>query len=298
MDVSIIIVNYNTKELLANCINSIYKNTSNVNFEIVIVDNASTDGSQEFIKKNFSDVLLIESDENLGFGKANNLGAKSASGDFLFLLNSDTILLNNAIFLFLDFYNKNKFLNIGCLGGLLVDQNGNSIHSSESFPLKRRIFFDIINNYFRGLFRSPFKRETLEFENKCYFEVDYITGADLFISKELFFKVEGFDPRFFMYYEETDLQKKVSRLGLKRFIIKEPKIIHLEGASVSEALFSAKKRIMINDGMFKYFKKNSSFISYYIFRLFFLIIRLPILFDRRITYKERRQYIHSLMRKN
>ena len=73
MDVSIIIVNYNTKELLSNCINSIYKNTSNVNFEIVIVDNASTDGSQEFIKKNFSDVLLIESDENLGFGKANNL---------------------------------------------------------------------------------------------------------------------------------------------------------------------------------------------------------------------------------
>src|SRR5690348_12526562 len=137
MNVSIIIVNYNTKDLLSNCIGSIYSNTKDVDFEIIIVDNASIDGSQELIKEKFPEVVLIESEVNLGFGKANNLGAEFAKGDYLFLLNSDTILQNNAVFYFLDFYKKNNNLNIGCLGGMLVDENGEIIHSAEQFPLKR-----------------------------------------------------------------------------------------------------------------------------------------------------------------
>jgi GT2 family glycosyltransferase len=296
MDVSIIVVNYNTKDLLGNCVKSIYKFTHNLEFEIIVVDNASVDGSQEFLKSNFPNVVLIESKTNLGFGKANNLGAEYAKGEFLFLLNSDTILLNNAMFELLDFFRSNKNLNIGCLGGVLLDKEGKNNHSSESFPSKTRILFEYINNYLGSTFKSPYKREKREFTNDNYFEVDYITGADLFLLKDLFLKIGGFDPVFFMYYEESDLQKQISKLGLKQFLIKEPKIIHLEGASVSEAVFSAKKRIMIHDGMFKYFKKNSFIVNYYIFRFVLFIVRLPVLFDKRITYKERIQFFYSLIR--
>ena len=97
MDVSIIIVNYNTKDLLVNCLNSIYEKTKDVLFEIIIVDNASIDGSEEMIKNDFKEVVFIQSGDNIGFGRANNLGIKEAKGDCIFLLNSDTILLNNAI---------------------------------------------------------------------------------------------------------------------------------------------------------------------------------------------------------
>lgn len=295
MEVSIIIVNYNTKELLVDCIASIYKNTEGVNFEIIIVDNASIDGSQQLIKEKFPEVVLVESKENLGFGKANNLGAEFAKGDHLFLLNSDTILLNNAIFKFLDFYRKNSNLDIGCLGSMLVDEKGNFIHSAERFPFKRKIIFNIINNYLSKLFKFPFKKYIPKFENKSYLEVDYITGADLFLKKDLFFKAGKFDPIFFMYFEETDLQLQIEKLGLKRYLIKDPKIIHLEGASVAEEDFSAKKRMMINHGMFKYFKKNSFILSYYLFRFVYLIVRLPILLDKRLTLKEKSQFFFSLI---
>ncbi|MCP2029201.1 GT2 family glycosyltransferase [Flavobacterium sp. HSC-32F16] len=295
MDVSIIIVNYNTKELLANCIASIYRNTKEVNFEIIIVDNASIDGSQEFVKENFPEVLLIESKENLGFGKANNLGAEFAKGEHLFLLNSDTILLNNAIFHFLDFYRKNSNLNIGCLGSMLVDEKEDFIHSAEKFPFKRKIIFNVINNYLSKLFRFPFTKYIPKFDNNSYLEVDYITGADLFLTKDLFFKAGKFDPIFFMYFEETDLQLQIHKLELKRYLIKDPKIIHLEGASVAEEDFSAKKRIMINDGMFKYFRKNSFILNYYMFRFVYLIVRLPVLVDKRLTLKEKSQFFISLI---
>ena len=101
MDVSIIIVNYNTKELTAACINSIFQYTEGVEFEVILVDNASTDGSREFFRKD-TRIILIESEINLGFGRANNLGYEYSHGKYVFLLNSDTYLLNNAVKIFYD----------------------------------------------------------------------------------------------------------------------------------------------------------------------------------------------------
>jgi len=296
MDVSIIIVNYNTKDLLVDCINSIYKQTKDVVFEIVVVDNNSTDGSEKTIKEKFPKVVFVQSGGNIGFGKANNLGVEKANGEYIFLLNSDTILLNNAILYFLNFARTNKNLSIGCLGTVLLDEDRKTIHSSESFPSKRRIIFEVVNNYLKHFFKSPFKKERREFEKSSYFEVDYITGADLFLSRKLFKSLKGFDPMFFMYYEETDLQKQISKLGLKRLLVKGAEIIHLEGGSNTDDSFSAKRRIMITVSLFKYLKKNSFILNYYIFRLVFFIIRLPILLDSRITHKERREYVYSLLK--
>lgn len=106
MDVSVIIVNYNTLGLTSDCIESIIAQTSTVEYEIILVDNASTDGSKEVFAQD-KRIKYIYSDQNLGFGRANNLGIREAKGRYLFFLNSDTILLNNAVKLFFDFCEKN-----------------------------------------------------------------------------------------------------------------------------------------------------------------------------------------------
>ena len=105
MDVSIIIVSYNTKSLIKNCINSIYKYTKDISFEIIVSDNGSIDGSVEMIKRDFPSVILIENNENLGFGAANNKGLALAKGKYILYLNSDTILLNNSVKFFYDYCN-------------------------------------------------------------------------------------------------------------------------------------------------------------------------------------------------
>lgn len=132
MDVSVIIVNYNTLALTMQCVDSIYQMTNGVKFEIIIVDNASTDGSKEIFKKD-SRVIFIEAEKNLGFGKANNLGVQKSSGNYLFFLNSDTILLNNAILHFFEFCESFKS-KIGGVGCLLENDKGIYIHSYANFP--------------------------------------------------------------------------------------------------------------------------------------------------------------------
>lgn len=114
MNVSVIIVNYNTKELTKNCLASIFEKTKNIDFEVIVSDNGSTDGSIEMIKSDFPQVVLIENNVNLGFGKANNIAAKIAKGKYLLFLNSDTILLNNAVKEFFDraVDEKNKILGL------------------------------------------------------------------------------------------------------------------------------------------------------------------------------------------
>ena len=125
MDVSIIIVNYNTKHLLEDCLSSLYALTQSIDFEVIVVDNASSDDSETYITRKFPQVKWINSGENIGFGRANNLGAKYADGKYLFLLNSDTLLLNNAIKAFYDYAETHSEEQIGALGCWLVDSNHN-----------------------------------------------------------------------------------------------------------------------------------------------------------------------------
>lgn len=294
MDVSIIIVNYNTKDLIKTCIDSIYGQTDQIKFEIIVVDNASKDGSQQMIKNEFPNVILIESPENMGFGKANNFGAKHASGKYLLFLNSDTILLNNAVRYFFDFSEQNNAYKIGALGSILLDIDNNPTHSYNSFPTMTGILKAIIRGY---LYKNR-KNDTpitLAVAENLPKSVDYITGADLFLTKDLFIKVNGFDPSFFLYFEETDLQKKFQNQGYQNMIIEGPLIIHLEGGSDLSPQFSLRKRAIYTKSTFHYFKNNSNFVSFYIFRLAYFIIRLPILFDRKILLRDRLKYIYSII---
>lgn len=293
MDVSVIIVNYNTKDLIINCLQSIYDQTGQVDYEIIVVDNASVDGSVAAIKNKFPKVILLESPENLGFGKANNLAARTAKGEFLFFLNSDTLLLNNAIKIFHDAYYALGD-QTGCIGTILWNTNHEPIHSFGTFPTCGRVIGGNIRGRYLKIQEKAFNIDSCTFP----LTVDYITGADLFVSASLFKSAGQFDESFFMYFEETDLQKRITKLGLKNIVIDEAHIVHLAGGSFrKQARLSNESTMMIERSMFYYLKKHNAFrIGYILFRFGYLLVRIPHLFNIRYAIKDQLKYLNFLMK--
>lgn len=252
MDVSIIIVNYHTSKLINNCIESIFKFTKEISYEVIIVDNGSEDLSRAIKWSDDPRINLVQLSENIGFGKANNAGVRIARGRNLFLLNPDTLLLNNAIKILSDFIDQHD--NCGVCGGNLYDENLLPIHSF------RRCFPSILWELNE---LSNYKLERLIFGKNAQFnysekplEVAYITGADLMITKSLFHRLTGFAEEFFMYYEETDLCKRVRNNKYVIMSVPAAKIQHLEGKSYN----GENKNVSFN-----YFRWNSIFTSMIIY---------------------------------
>lgn len=256
MNVSVIMVNYNTLELTKNAINSLVEKTKDIDYEIILVDNASKDGSHEYFSNlKLENFKYIQSGSNLGFGKANNLGYKQAKGEYIFLLNTDTLLVNNAIKILYETIRKEN--KIGIVGGNLYDINMKPGHSflKEIYSLKTEVyasfgFFLNIPKKISKLFLKE-KREDFNYTNNVM-EVGYITGADMLIKKECIEKVGFFDPDFFMYFEETELTSRIKKAGYKVLSVPEAEIIHLEGKSTK---FKEQKIRMFNESKFKYFEK-------------------------------------------
>lgn len=266
MDVSIIIVNYHSMELVKDCINSIFEKTKELTYEIIVVDNDSRDGSVEKLKEYFENkIFVIDAKENLGFGKANNIGARVARGKFLFFLNPDTILINNAMKYLLNYLNRDP--KVGIVGGNLY---GPEMNAAPSFS---RYFDDIVSEKKNAswsaivcgkikekLRNKKYMKRSYE-ENFNYsgipMEVAYIFGADMMMKRSLFNKVGGFDPDFFMYAEEEELSWRIHQIGKSIVSVPDAKIIHLEGMTVKKIdTFSEKQfRMRMNGGML-YYKKR------------------------------------------
>lgn len=231
MDVSIIIVSYNTCSLTLNCLKSVFEQTKAVDFEVIVSDNGSKDGSVEKIKQEYPQVVLIENNANLGFGAANNRGLKVAKGKYILYLNNDTILLNNAVKIFFDYWeNTTEKERIGALGANLLNENGEVVHSYGVFPkpIKEILLLStrLVITFSLWIFNRK-RRNNKKIVNQKYIGlVDYLTGADLFIKNN---QSALFDERFFLYYEETFLQKQLEKRGLNRIMIDGPQIVHLEG---------------------------------------------------------------------
>lgn len=229
MEVSVIIVNYNCTELTKQAIKSIYNSGNNVNFEIIVVDNASTKADKDEIIRFATehDITLHLSKTNIGFGRANNIGAQYAKGEYLLLLNPDTILINNAIDIL---YNFAKSNDIKICGGNLYDVKGNPTHSF--WQVMPGILFEIsalCNNKnlkykYHGNYEHNYSKKPIK--------VGYITGADLMIEKETYKKLDGFDGDYFIYFEETDLQYRARQMGIEAWSVPEAKITHLESRTM------------------------------------------------------------------
>jgi GT2 family glycosyltransferase len=262
VDVSIIIVSYNTSSLLRNCINSIYEQTVDVNFEIIVVDNDSKDGSCDMLKQDFKSVKLIENKQNLGFGKANNVGAKIAAGKYLFFLNSDIILLNNAVKVLFSFLEEHAEAKIA--GGALYGADGQPNVSAGNFPSLLQEF-SLIG--FAVLYKRYYKKHlssSLVKSDKEPCTVDYISGADLMIEKKAFDELKGFDEDFFLYYEETEMSFRARKMGWLSYFVPDAKIVHLESAS-----FSSRSKIPYYRTSRKlFFKKCYGNNSLYLLKLY------------------------------
>lgn len=254
IDVSIIIVNYNTPELTENCINSIISQTQGICYEIIIIDNASTDNSNLILSADRR-INFIQSPKNGGFGYGNNLGMKIAKGNYFMLLNSDTLLQNNAILEFYKFAiaHGDKFI-YGCY---MQDNMGNYANSFHFFPA-----FTILQFLKRLIFKPD---QTPDYTNK---KVECICGADMFFSRKAYEDCGGFDENIFLYGEEGELQYRLKQHGYNCFIINTPHIIHLEGSSMSE---SSKKQKIKWNSHFYVLKKHMNFFTYIIARLYYFI---------------------------
>ena len=230
--VSIIIVNYNTKKLISNCLNSIYKHVRKSPVEIVVVDNASTDGSSNMIKEKYPGVVLVRNKENVGFGIANNIGVSHSKGTYLMFLNSDALLLEDTVSIFLNLFEK--YPSVGLLGPSVILNDGKlQPKTCGNFPNVMRIFNDSFFlsklsgkiKLFEGIHINPQKLK----DNIT--EVDWISGVCMFTSREVFQKIGGFDPKFFMYAEDIDLCWRCKKNGWHILRINSTVIKHLCGGS-------------------------------------------------------------------
>ena len=254
ISVSIIIVNYRTPSLTLACIDSIYAHTKGVNFEVIVVDNHSEDDSVERLSKD-NRIILIESLRNGGFGYGNNLGMRVAHGKYFFLLNSDTLLVNNAIKEFYDYAESYEPRTLyGCY---LIGDDGTYRGSFHYFPALT------IGAFFRRLFRK--QNYTPDYTDK---EVECICGADMFIPRTAIEECGGFDENIFLYGEEGELQLRMAKAGYKRMLLSAPKIIHLEGKSLEQS--DEKRKIMLRSH-FYVLKKYMNYPTYLLARMYYYI---------------------------
>lgn len=292
MDVSIIIVNYNTSEVTKNCIDSIYEYTKEVNFEIILVDNNSKDNSKIIFSKD-SRIKYLYQNSNLGFGKANNIGFKHAKGKYLFLLNSDTLLRSNAVKEFYDYMEKCSN-NIACIGTILVDVEGHAMTSFGRFPnfWTGITWFTILGPVLQKL--RLIKENHHQNEEKY---VDYVSGADIFLKRSIAMELGLFDPEFFMYFEETEMQYRFTQKGYKNLIYDKPHIIHLEGYSMNKVYKKTLSKLILPlKGYFIYLKKTRGIFIYCLFRFLYALISPFWLIDPRYSFKDKLAYMKEAYR--
>lgn len=231
--VSIIIVSYNTKEITKSCLKSIYNAKWRDEFEIIVVDNNSQDGSVEMISKEFPNIKIIANRENKLFAIANNQGAKIANGKYLLLLNSDTIIYDDNIQKLIDFF-ENQSENIICVGPKIL----NSDKSIQSYGQPRYGFMEFFICQMRLHKKFSFLRnfwKTLPTSPNITHEVGWVCGACMMIPRHLYQKVGGLNEKLEFYGEEPEFGYRTSKLGYKTLYYHESEIIHLGGGSTKQS---------------------------------------------------------------
>jgi GT2 family glycosyltransferase len=281
-ELSIIILNYNAKELLANCLNSIKKFESEIPLEVIVSDNASSDGSQDMLKSDFPWVRLLEG-ENSGFSKGNNRARPYAHGDMILFLNPDTLIHKNVFTKTTNYLKGHK--EVGALTCKLVLPDGTPDKDT------RRRFPTPWISFKRLIFKNGYRYWYQDVPDNIIQEVDVIQGAFFLTWKKTLDKVGWFDEDYFFQGEDIDLSWKINNLGLKNIYYPEVSVTHLKGASTGKskhwkARITLKHKIRIKlatvDAMELFFRKRL-FNNYPLVFSWFVVLGIKIFKVLRLT---------------
>lgn len=253
-DLTIIIVNYNVKEFLANCLTSVKKASNGLSTEIFVVDNASSDGSIPFLKQRFPNVNYIENEVNLGFGKANNQAIEKASGTYTLLLNPDTLLQENTFRVLIDHMQRNE--TCGACGCKILNPDGTfAPESRRSIPTVSTALYKAVGltamfpkSKMFGAYYQGWKDEN---EGG---EIPVLSGSFMFFRTSCLKELDGFDERFFMYGEDIDLCYRATKANWSIHYVPETSIIHYKGESTKKNEIAYNR--VFNDAIYKFFEKH------------------------------------------
>ena len=250
---SIIIVSYNTKDLLADCICSITEHLPRDSCEIIVVDNNSNDGSREYLQA-MRDIKAIYNNDNAGYSRANNMGINAAKGKYLLFLNSDTQVLQGSLDKMVDYMEKDNYT--GVIGPKLISEDREIIQMSwEFFP---NVFMEIIKKALspKNIKSSGIIKKIARHLHRRTRSVSVITGASMLARAEAVRQVGMFDEEFFLYFEDTDLCKRIKGAGWKIVFLREAEVVHLLGKSVIGMSENVKKHYRASQRYF--YKKHLS----------------------------------------
>jgi GT2 family glycosyltransferase len=254
MDVSIILVTYNSEKYILNCLNSLAKAIQNIEHEIFVIDNQSMDKTKMLIKECGHAVVLIENNQNIGFPKALNIGLSKSSGEFILLINPDTIINSDSLLPLIDFMRNNP--KIGICGVRLENTDGSLQYSKGSFPT-------LSSTLFRMFLPRLMRKYHLWGYNKGG-ECDWVTGAFMLTRKCITEELGGLDETYFVYYEDVDYCLQAQKRGWLTYYFPEITVCHLNPHAISKRSLAIENEI--RKSRLYFFKKNRSMLSYNILR--------------------------------
>ncbi|MDQ2800040.1 MAG: glycosyltransferase [Armatimonadota bacterium] len=256
-DITVSIVSYNTRDLLRACLRSLLARQAEgeAALEIIVADNGSTDGTLEMARAEFPAVRLVETGGNIGYGRANNLALNEAQGRYVFVLNSDTEVETGALAAMRDFLDARS--EVGAVGAQLILPDGSIQASCGRIPTLLGVFWE--QTYLDKLFpqnRVTGRYAMTDWDYRTIRQVEQVCGACLFVRKSAFEQIGGFDPAYFMYFEDTDLCVRLGQAGWPIWFLAQARIQHHLGAS-SGGTWQTRARMIAsyNQSRFYYFSR-------------------------------------------
>ncbi len=267
IDLSIITVSWNVRELLRDCIQSVDAGRGDLNLEMIVVDSASSDGSPDMVEREFPWVILIRSNENLGFPRGNNLGIRQASGRHILLLNPDTVIIEDALPAMVQ--HLEQHLDVGGLGAQLLNPNGTIQSSRRRFPNFLTAIFE--STWLENIAPESITRNyfALDLADDIESDVDWVTGACLMVPKRVIDHVGLLDEGFFMYSEELDWCRRIKDAGWRVVYFPQARIMHHVGKSSEQAVTA--RHINFQQAKLRYFRKYYGRIPTFFLRVILLL---------------------------
>jgi GT2 family glycosyltransferase len=266
-DLSIIIVSWNVRDLLRTCLQSVDEGRGELDLEVIVVDSASADETPTMVSREFPWVQLVESTENVGFPRGNNLGLKEARGRFLLLLNPDTEIQNDALTVLVSYLEMNE--DVGAVGPQLLNGDGSVQSSRRRFPTLATAFFE--STWLEGKLASRILRRyyVLDIADGETADVDWVTGACLMVPDQVARKVGSLDEAYFMYSEELDWCRRIKADGWRVVYVPTAKVVHHAGQSSDQA--TTARHISFQRAKLRYFRKYHGRRVAHALRFFLLI---------------------------